>query len=138
MKRTAVVLLVLLVGIASSALAQEPGIVASRKPGWHKIGEVKASFKLESESIGVIGADEFKAIKMKVTDAPINIENVTVYYESGQTQDIPVRGQLQAGAETGTFDLDRPTDELKKISFTYRSEPNFKGEKAHVELYGLK
>jgi hypothetical protein len=138
MKKPAVVLFMLLFGVIFSTLAQEPNIVASRKPGWYKIGEIKASFKMESESIGVMGADEFKAIKLKVTDAPIKIENVTVYYESGETQDIPVKGMLQAGAETGTFDLDRPKDELKKISFTYKSEPNYKGDKAHVELYGLK
>lgn len=138
MKKTAVVVLMLLFGVVVSALAQEPNIVASRKPGWHKIGEIKASFTLESESIGVMGADEFKAIKLKVTDAPINITNVTVFYESGETQEIPVKGTLSAGAETAIFDLDRPNDELKKISFTYKSEPNFKGDKAHVELYGLK
>jgi hypothetical protein len=138
MKKTALVSLMLLLGVVVSTLAQEPNIVASRKPGWHKIGEVKASFKVESESIAVLGADEFKSIKLKVTDAPINIENVVVFYESGETQEIPVKGTLQAGAETGTFDLERPNEELKKISFTYKSEPNFRGEKAHVELYGLK
>lgn len=137
MKQTAVVLLVLF-GVISTTLAQEPNIVASRKPGWHKIGEVKASFKLESESIVVLGADEFKSIKLKVTDAPINLQSVIVYYESGNVQEIPIKGTLQAGAETGIFDLNRPADELKKVSFTYKSESSFKGDKAHVELYGLK
>jgi hypothetical protein len=138
MKKIALVSLVLLFGVAISALAQEPNIVASRKPGWHKIGEVTASFKMETESIAVLGADEFKSIKLKVTDAPINIENVIVYYESENTQEIPVKGMLQAGAETTVFDLDRPSEEIKKISFTYKSEPNYRGDKAHVELYGLK
>ncbi len=130
--------MVLLFGVLYSALAQEPNIVISDKPGWHKIGEVKASFKNESESISVLGADEFKSIKLKVTDAPINIQDVTVYYESGNSQDIPVDGMLKAGAETGTYNLDRPTDDIKKITFTYKSQPNYAGDKAHVEIYGLK
>jgi hypothetical protein len=138
MKKIALILSVLLLGVMSSIMAQEPAIVASKKPGWHKIGEVTASFKMETESIVVLGADEFKSIKLKVTDAPINIEDVVVYYESGKSQQIPVRGTLASGAETAVFKLDRPTDDLKKISFTYKSEPNYRGDKAHVELYGLK
>jgi hypothetical protein len=138
MKKTISISFMLLFGILVSAIAQEPNIVASKKPGWHKIGEIKASFKMESESIAVLGADEFKAIKLKVTDAPMNIQSIMVYYESGKTQEIPVKGTLQAGAETGVFDLDHPTEELKKISFTYKSEPSYRGDKAHVELYGRK
>jgi hypothetical protein len=65
------------------------------------------------------GEDEFKSIKLKITDAPININKVIVYYESGETREIPMSSVLQAGAETGTFSLESPDDELKKISFTY-------------------
>jgi hypothetical protein len=138
MKKIFLTSLVLFLGIIISALAQEPGIVTSTKPGWHKIGEVTASFRTESESIFVIGADKFKSIKLKVTDAPINIENAMVYYESGKSQEIPVKGTLQSGAETKVFNLDQPTEDIKKVSFTYKSEPSYRGDKAHVELYGLK
>ena len=138
MKKSAFILLVLLAAIANVSFAQEPAIVASDKPGWHKIGEVKASFKIESESIAIFGKDEFKSIKLKVTDAPINIDKVTVFYESGDTQDIPVSGSLKAGSETGAFKLNNPSAELQKVVFTYKSVPNAKDEKAHVELYGLK
>jgi hypothetical protein len=138
MKRTILISLMLLFGVAISTLAQEPLIVSREDPGWHKIGQVKADFKMESESISVIGADELKAIKLKVTDAPINIQNVIVFYESGKMQEIPIKGVLQAGGETGSFDLARPKEAIKKITFTYKSEPNFKGDKAHVELYGLR
>lgn len=137
MKRVAV-LLIALVAYAQAALAQEPAVVASDKPGWHKIGEVKADFKTESESITVMGKDEFKSIKLKVTDAPINIDKVVVYYENEQTQELPVVGILSAGNESKVYDLQYPSEEIKKVSFTYRSEPNYKGDKAHVELYGLK
>lgn len=62
--------------LSNMAFAQDPGIVTSSKPGWHKIGEVKADFKKENESIVVMGADQFKSIKLKVTDAPISINKV--------------------------------------------------------------
>ncbi|WP_333819411.1 DUF2541 family protein [Ohtaekwangia sp.] len=123
---------------ANIAMAQDPGIVTSNKPGWHKIGEIKADFKQENESIVVMGADKFKSIKLKVTDAPINIESVTVYYESGATEQLSVRNELKAGAETRTIDLKNKDQDLKKVVFNYRTLPNRKDEKAHVELYGLK
>ena len=138
MKKTVVIVFALLMAVVTYTFAQEPAIVASDKPGWHKIGEVKADFKMDTESIAVLGKDQFKAIKLKVTDATMNIEKVTVFYESGSTQEIPVHGAIKAGVETGEYKLQSPTEEIKKVSFTYKSVPNSKDEKAHVELYGLK
>jgi len=138
MKKTAVMVFALMLAMVTYTFAQEPAIITSDKPGWHKIGEVKADFKMDSESIAVLGKDQFKAIKMKVTDATINIAKVTIFYESGSTQEIPVSGVLKAGAETGEYKLQNPTEEIKKVTFTYKSQPNSKDEKAHVELYGLK
>ena len=133
-----VVLVIVFAAYVQLAFAQEPGVVTSDKPGWHKIGEVKADFKMESESIAVLGKDEFKSIKLKVTDAPINIDKVIVYYENESTQEIPVSGELKAGTESKVYDLDLPSNDIKKVSFTYKSQPNYDGDKAHIELYGLK
>jgi dihydrofolate reductase len=139
MKFKIVMVLLLFAGLAANqAMAQDPGIVTSDKAGWHKIGEVKANFKLENESIVVMGADRFKSIKLKVTDAPINIEKVTVYYESGDAEELSVRNELKAGAETRVLDLKGNDRELKKVVFSYKTLPNAKNDKAHVELYGLK
>ena len=138
MKKTVVIVFALLMAVVTYTFAQEPAIVTSDKPGWHKIGEVKADFKMDTESIAVLGKDQFKAIKLKVTDATMNINKVTIFYESGTTQESPVNGVLKAGVETGEYKLQNPTEEIKKVSFTYKSEPNAQDEKAHVELYGLK
>jgi hypothetical protein len=133
-----IVLFIVSVVCGRMAFAQDPAVIASNKPGWHKIGEVKADFKTENESIIVMGKDKFKSVKLKVTDAPIDISNVIIYYEGDGMQEIPATGMLSAGAETKTYELDYPDKEIKKVSFTYKSEPNYKGNKAHVELYGLK
>jgi len=132
------IVIVAMFAMANFALAQDAGVVVSTKPGWHKIGEVKASFKMENESISVLGADKFKSIKFKVTDAPINIENVEVLYEDGESENINIRNELKAGAETRVIDLKGAPRDIKKVVFTYKTEPNAKNDKAHVELYGLK
>ena len=110
----------------------------SDKPGWHKIGEVKADFKMENQSISVLGKDKFKSILLKVTDAPINIEGIQVFYESGDMEEFDVKNELKAGAETKKLDMKDGGQEIKKVTFTYKTIPNQQDEKAHVELYGLK
>lgn len=137
MKKILLFLFVLVAAQVNSVNAQKPAVVVSSKAGWHKIGEVTASFKLENESIIVLGADKFKSIKLKVTDAPLNLESLEVYYESGDTEKIPVKSELKAGSETRVIDL-KGDRELKKVVFTYKTLPNSADEKAHVELYGLK
>jgi hypothetical protein len=137
MKKIVIVFLMLVVGLVNAAMAQKPAIMISNEPGWHKIGEISASFKLQSESIVVLGADRFSSIKLRVTDAPINIERLQVYYESGDVQEIDVKNELKAGAETRVLDL-KSDEGLKKVAFTYRTLSNTQGEQAHVELYGFK
>ena len=122
----------------NTAFAQEPSIMLSDKPGWHKIGEVKADFKMENQSISVMGKDRFKSILLKVTDAPINIEGIQVFYESGDMEQFDVKNELKAGAETKKLDMKGGGQEIKKVTFTYKTLPNQQDEKAHVELYGLK
>jgi len=138
MKKAALVLVVLFAVLINSAFAQEPSIMISKKPGWHKIGEVKADFKMQNESIAVLGADKFKSILLKVTDAPINIERIQVFYESGDLEEFDVKNELKANSETRVIDLKNANKELKKVTFTYKTIPNQEEEKAHVELYGLK
>jgi hypothetical protein len=138
MKKIILVFFVMSAMLVKTAFAQEPSIMLSDKPGWHKIGEVKASFKMQNESISVMGADRFKSILLKVTDAPINIEGIQVFYESGDMEEFNVKNELKAGSETKKMDLKGGSQEIKKVTFTYKTLPNQKDEKAHVELYGLK
>jgi hypothetical protein len=133
-----VILMALLSWNVPTARAQKPGVVLSNDPGWQKIGETEASFKSQDESIAVLGADEFDAIKLKVEDAPLQIDRLQVFYESGDMQEIDVKKKIQAGEESDAFKLDHPTRDIQKVAFTYHTVPNSSGEKADVELYGLK
>lgn len=130
--------MLLATGMGTSIYAQKPAVVTSEKPGWHKIGEVTANFKVDKDAIVVLGADRFKAIKLKATDAPIHIFDLEVYYESGDKEDIQVRQEMKAGEETRNIDLKGYSKELKKVVLVYKTVPNMKEDKAHIELYGLK
>ncbi len=136
MKRICVVWILMMSCIHFSN-AQKPSVVTSNEDGWQKIGEISASFKTQSESIIVMGADQFNELRLKVTDAPINIERLQVFYESGKMEEFDVNNQLQEGAQTRSVAINGNED-IQKVAFTYKTLPNYRGERAHVELYGFK
>jgi hypothetical protein len=138
MKKRGLGIFTMMTLLVSGVFAQKPAVVMSDKQGWQRIGQVTANFKTTSESIVVMGADNFQAIKLKVKDAPINIERLQVFYESGDMEEIEVSSELKEGAETTVMNLKNPTQDIQKVAFTYRTLPNQKGDKADVELYGLK
>ena len=138
MKKLHLIFTVLFATLFSSVFAQEPSVMLSDKPGWHKIGEVKADFEMENQSISVLGEDKFQSIFLKVTDAPINIEGIQVFNESGGMEEYDVKNELKPGSETRKIDLKGGAQEIKKITFTYKTLANQNDKKAQVELYGLK
>ena len=139
MKRLVVLFIMTLVALFyTKVFAQKPAVVASNEAGWQHIGQTTASFKSQNESIEVLGADEFTAIKLKVTDAPLHIERLQVFYESGDMEEINVRSEIGANNETKVIKLKHPDRDINKVAFTYKTASNAAGEKADVELYGLK
>jgi hypothetical protein len=135
-----ILLVAVITGITFSnrLFAQKPAVVATNEPGWHHVGHTTASFKMQNESISVLGADEFTALKIKISDAPLHIERLQVFYESGEMEDIDVREHFSNGSESNAIQLKHPEKDIKKVAFTYKTEANAKGDKADIDLYGLK
>ena len=145
MKKIAIIGLLALTAGFGTATAQEKvktdkshELIISDKTGWHKIGELTADFKKGKEEVVVMGADRFASIRFKVTDAPIDLTSLEVYYESGDKQDVKVNSIVKAPGESRTIDLNGGERSLKKIVFVYKTPPNHKDEKSHVEIWGLK
>ncbi len=136
MKKTFLMLAVIFLSLA--AFAQKPAIVSNNKAGWHKIGETTVDFKSDKDELLVLGADKFQAIRVKVTDAPIHLQDLQAVYENDTHDDFQVRADFQKGGESRVIDLNGDERKLKKIIFYYSTIPNWKGTHAHVELFGLK
>jgi len=113
-------------------------IMVSDSKGWHKIGETTVNFVKEREEILVTGSDRFASIKFKVIDAPIQLTDLEVYFESGDKQVIKVNTTIKAPGESRIIDIKGGERDLKKIVFIYKTLPNRKDDKAHVEIWGLK
>jgi len=138
MKKILFIFFLGMAGLSSSVMAQTPQVITSDKTGWHKIGETKADFIRDRDEIRVLGANRFAKIKFKVEHQSIHITSIEVYYESGDKQDIAIDFSLNAPGESNTIDLNGGERNVKRIVFVYKSISNEKGEKAHVEIWGLK
>lgn len=137
MKKILFVFAVAIISI-SSLKAQKVAVVTTDKPGWHKIGETTVDFKTDKDVIYILGNDHFKSIILKATDAPVHVDNVMVIYGEGDPENIPVRFDFKAGTESAAMDLKGADRKIKEIDMIYKTVPNWKGDKAHVEIWGLK
>lgn len=113
--------------------------MVSDAEGWHKIGEKTVDFKTERDEISVIGYDRFSTIKFKVTETAIDRVSLEIAYESGDKYDVNINQEIKTPGESLTFDLKGGSERsIKKIIFVYKTLPNSKDEKAHLEIWGLK
>lgn len=128
-----------LAAFGAGAFAQtKPVVEVKDNPGWHKIAETVVNLKSDQDELMVLGADHYKAMRLKATDSDIEITDIRVMYENEQVQDIEVRKILKAGEQTREIDLDGKDRAIKKIRLTYKTVPNAKQDKAHLEIWGLK
>ena len=133
------ILSVLLVtGSYVATFAQKPEIMTSTKEGWHKIGETTVDFTKETDELMVMGANKFESVKIRVDKAPINMMSYEIYFDTGDKQVVQVGQEIKAPGETKVVMLDGGERNIKKISFTYKTIPNYKDKKAHLELWGYK
>jgi len=118
--------------------AQKPEVITKNKPGWNKIGDAKVDFSTDKDKFVLLGKDQFKALKIKVKDAPVHIENMQVQFEGGVTEDISLASELKTGAESREIDLKNKDKEIKNVTFVYRTVTGSGTKKSEVELWGLK
>lgn len=134
------IILMLFLSITATAVlqAQKTQVVLKDKAGWHKIGEAKVEFKSETDAFLILGKDKYRAVQVRVKDAPIYLENMTIEYDNGETQVVDLKHNYAANSKTTVIDVKENAKGLKKVSFIYKTVANANNEKAEIELWGLK
>ena len=145
MQRTRISVLALLAAIAFSAsvvAACATGRAPERAAAtgeWRLIGQTHADHGADHDSIIVKGPfDNFRKIKFKVTDAPLNMQHMVVTYDNGQPDKIDIRQSIPQGGESRAIDLRGiGKRSVRRIDFLYDTKGFLKG-KADVTVFGMK
>lgn len=104
---------------------------------WHFIGDKIASFGADRDVLWINGKDAFRQIKIRVTNAPLRIIDMDVYFENGDKMNVPLKNTFRQGGESRVIDLDGGVRQIKKITFLYETIGRKKG-KARVAVWGKK
>lgn len=129
--------LLLLTTQVLSAQQIKPG-----KPGpagsWRVIGTTEANFAADHDAIVVTGPyDNFRRLKFKVTDAPLQIVRMQITYDGGTTHKIDTRYNIPKGGESRVIDLPGGSRSIRRIDFWYDTAGIFQG-RANVTIFGMK
>jgi hypothetical protein len=135
-----VMMLIMLVAVSNYGIinAQLNKTFITDKSSWHKIGETTINFLAEKYEILVLKADKLGYIKFKVSNAPIVLVDLEVFFENGRKRRIDVNSLVKEPGESWVIILNPGERNIQKVAFVYRTIPNHKDEKAQVELWGLK
>jgi hypothetical protein len=140
MKNKLAMMLIAVTFFSGLCLAQK---VTKPRPGpagsWRLISTTQADFKADHDAIIVTGPfDDFRKVKFKVTDAPLNLMHMVITYDNGMPDKIEVRQNIQQGGESRVIDLKGAGKRsIRKIEFWYDTKGILRG-KANVTLFGMK
>ncbi len=133
-------LLVFLFAVACLGFTQTVRQPRAGAPGsWRLIGTTTADFKADFDVLVVAGPfDDFRAIKFKVTNAPLNLMRMVVTYENGMPDKIDVRQNIPEGGESRVIDLKGAGKRrIRKIEYWYDTKGVLRG-KANITVLGRK
>jgi hypothetical protein len=133
---------VLGLALAWSAPASAQKVVQPRggAPGtWRLIGSTQADHRADHDAIVVRGPfDDFRKVKFKVTNAPLNMQRMVITYDNGVPDQIDVRQNIPQGGESRAIDLrGAGRRSIRRIEFWYDTKGFLKG-KANVTVFGMK
>ena len=106
---------------------------------WKLVGQTHADHGADHDTIIVKGPfDNFRRIKFKVTDAPLNMTRMVVVYDNGQPDSIDIRQNIPKGGESRVIDLKGiGKRSVRRIDFWYDTK-GFLSGKADVTVFGMK
>ena len=142
MKKILVLLVVATFGRSMSA--QDLVATKTGPPGtWQELGAVNVNFTVNHDDIVLVGQAEYRSLKFKVQDAPVNILNMSVIYQNGKVDQFNLKYQLPAGGESRVIDL--KTDNLKtgvrkirRVTIWYQTDSTAQQKAAKITLWGMK
>jgi hypothetical protein len=123
-------LLIMSMFATTSALAQDD---------WKFLGDKTVNYGVDRDVIrfGDLG-DAYRQIRFHVTDAPVRIFDVKIYFDNGDVQDVSLRSVIPQGGNSRAIDLVGGTRHLTKIEFWYKPAARGRFGQSRVAVWGKK
>ena len=134
------ILLIPMLGLLPFTIAaQQMAHPRQAPPGaWVVIGTTHAQHTADHDGIVVKGpGDNFRKLKFKVTDSPLNLMKMVVTYDNGKPDNIEVRQNIAKGGESRVIDLQGGKRSIRRIDFWYDTKGILNG-RADVTIFGMK
>lgn len=107
----------------------------TQQQGWRFIGDKWAAFGPDQDVLRVGGNDAFRQIKIRITDGPLRIDDMDIYFENGEKMNVPLKNAFRAGQESRVIDLPGGVRKLDRVEFLYSTIGRSKG-RARVAVWG--
>ncbi len=107
----------------TSLTAFKQSTTTANPPKWVKLGSRMVSKLTDHDEIHVTAArGTFRKLKLKVTQSPIYVTNVRVFYANGSSENHPINQRIEKGRTSRVLDLNGKSRIIKKIVFNYRTK----------------
>lgn len=103
---------------------------------WYFLGDKKVGFGVDHDVIHFGNwKDDVRQIQIRVTDGPLRMYSMKVYFDNGSVQDVQLRNLFAQGSESRVIDMDGGLRHLSRIEFWYETRGFLRG-KSRVAVWG--
>lgn len=102
---------------------------------WEVLGSRSVRYGTDHDVISVSSDKWYKGIYFKVTDAPIKINDMKVYFDNGDKFDVSIRGMIKQNGHSRTIELPGGERRITKVEFSYETMGSNRGT-ANLTLWG--
>ncbi len=126
-----------LYGEYAQGFAGENGGYKQEGGGWQMIGAQSASMFRTDNDVFEIGQQfgTFTKLRLQARRNDVDVRSITVLYENGYRQDLPINSVLRPGDTSAVIDIPGRGRFLKAVTITMKSRPSLRGDGV-VELWG--
>lgn len=109
------------------------GFTAAKR--WVLIGQKEANYGPDRDVLKVTGRDIYRAIKIKVVDAGLDMMDMDIHFENGEKMNVAIQKNFRQGEESRVIDLPGNRRRIDRIEFLYDTKGVLRG-KANVLVFG--
>ncbi|MBK7561129.1 MAG: hypothetical protein IPQ06_00390 [Chitinophagaceae bacterium] len=138
MRRTTILFSSIIVAVFLLTAAFTTNRVSTKnKAGdWFFLEDKKVGFGADHDVIHFGNwKDDVRQIKLKVTDGPLKMYSMKIYFDNGSIQNVELRNRFAQGSESRVIDMDGGLRHLTKIEFWYETKGFARG-RSRVAVWG--